>query len=672
MRVRLPSNISAQHSHIMVDCKSPGVLTEEYTSSAEHSFKRKPAILPPPTLRYQSSHAAGFQNSDNFDIVNRRSGRPYPLSMSDQISDLSFVISRTDNFEKSHKSEIYSHIAKLTQKRRRQRIRNPGPSREASSSSDTSQDSSSWSQSNSLLRRRIPQCADHGSSAVSGCGQCLLVSKELQSGLSTNLFPYHGNSDPFNSQAIDIDARATYYLEVGSYSIDNVLLGTGLWAHSPPRGALLARRTAHSDLNTPLLQRLFGQIPANMSDEIQTQWLYTFAYAVLANYAGNLFTVTEDPEHLDNARIYIGKCITGLRKYIADGSAQPHFRPESLIFRLLRAEMAGKSFSNAMIHAIYLKKLVEGQDNFGKIDLAFILHSLYVSNQLALILWTRPLFDPAWLEAVFQNDWETWTGNTFSPLSFKQGLSELVDLEDLADAMTATKIMFLQTTQSLEGHRIKASDDKWYRLQSRCEWLQIILFTIVRNQEERLALIPSHEVVSDAVTGQEEVMAAVQAYTASAAMNMYLGIATILTMRYKTQDPLLNGQPISPALRIVLMKLTTSFRSLDPVVVKEHLLGRYRDAFLWVAFVAAIVEHRNREFLVKKDVYGFWYKALADVVELAKIRSWEELRPCFDRFPFSEEETPLPDPNWLDAAFTWVQRSPSSRSSRSSTFKELT
>jgi hypothetical protein len=442
-----------------------------------------------------------------------------------------------------------------------------------------------------------------------------------------------------------------HYLEVGAYRIDNILLHTGLWVHSPPRGTIVTRRTATVDLNVPLSERLFGQVPANLSDKVQAQWLSTLAYAILANFAGNIFSVTEDPEHLNNATLYIGKCMAGLRRYLSEGCAHPDFKPESLIFRLFRAEMAVKSFSNAMVHAIYLKKVIEDASSpNGNVDLPFILHEVYNCNQLALTTWTQPLYDTAWIENVFRLEWDFLPSITFNSTSFQEALSEYTHREDLANLMTATKALFLQTAESIIGGA-SALDEKWYRLQSRCEWLQTSLFNIARAEEERAAAIPKHDDLNDDSVSYGNVMSAVDMHTAAAYMNIFQAIASILSIRYRIQDPMLNKQSISPVLRLVLTKLSSHYGALDPRIVTQHLLGQYRKAFLWVAFVAALVENRNREFLQKHNAFGLWFKVLSDIIKLEKFRSWEQLRACLEQFPFSEDETPLPCSTWLDEAF---------------------
>jgi hypothetical protein len=564
--------------------------------------------------------------------------------------DLCFVISRSEKVNSRHKSEIYSHIAKTTQSRRRARNRRLSLSREESSSSTVSSESPQ-SSNITLLRSSGEQDHNCGANTLFRCGH-YLQQYELQTRVSNSLFPYYGNSDPFGSQAIDIDAQATYYLEIGSYSIDNILLGTGLWAHSPPRGAVAVKRTAPLDNKVPLSERLFGQIPADVSNEIQGQWLHTLAYAVLANYAGILYHVTQSSEHLANATIYIAKSLAGLRRYIAQGCSHDRFKPESLIFRLLRAEMSVESLSNAVVHAIYLKKVIEESANSNEIDLPFVLHEIYVCNQLAFLSWTRPLFEPRWVENVFGSRWEPWTDPILDVAAFQDALVPYTNSEELTDLMTATKVLFLQTARSL-ARKQSAVEDNWWCLQSRSEWLQLSLFNVARAEEERIEALPVKESLRAPVLKQEEVMWASQAYTAGVHMKMYLALTTLLSIRYRTQDPMLNNQSISPVMRIILARMTAAYQKLDIASVGNFLLGHYKDAFLWVAFVAALVEHRNQAFSQKHDdsTYGSWYKVLVGMLQKDQIGNWPELRSRLERFPFNEEETPLPNPTWLDSAF---------------------
>ena len=555
---------------------------------------------------------------------------------------LSFVVSKTGNFNDSHKSEIYSHIARTThQKRRRNQFRQ-SITRESSSSS-----SGSWKSTpqDDNAVQRYPRCTAHGENANGGCDQCSTILRKMK--VSNTLLPYCGNSDPFSSQAIEIDARVNYYLDVGFNSIDNILLGTGLWAYHSPRGMVAARRTpADNWITSSFDVRLYGK-PTQNPDVMQAQWSSTFAYAVLANYAGYLSSISDDPEHLENASVYVGKCMSGLRRYISQGYTHDHFRPESLIFRLLRAEIATHRFSTALIHAIYLKRLVESREGHGRLDLPFIFHGVYLTNQLAFALWTRPLFEPSWVESVFRIDWRL--DKVFDATVFEERLSRYTKHGGLRKLLCATKGLFMQTSVSLTQNR-DSRDDNWYWLQSRSEWLQMRLFHIVLAEEERMAFVSDQEITADDLLDRKEVVSALEAYVMAVNMNIYLALAAIMSIRFR-QDPMLQGRPVSPVLRIILNKLSALFKAFGSTTVIGQLYTRYGDALLWIAYVAAVVEHRHREALMKQDTYGVCYKVLLDLIDLHRLRNWEELRECLEQFPFSEDETPLPSPGWLNVVF---------------------
>ena len=160
----------------------------------------------------------------------RRASMASPVTSAEPMA-LSFVISRTENFNQSHKSEIYSHIARQSHRKRRQHQNRRMLEREESLESLTCSslsDTTSHARGEHIVPEPMLFCAAHGAGFVTGCQRCLVVQFTIRGLKIESLVCYQGNSDPFNSQTIDIDARAGYYLDIGFNYIDIFLLGTGL------------------------------------------------------------------------------------------------------------------------------------------------------------------------------------------------------------------------------------------------------------------------------------------------------------------------------------------------------------------------------------------------------------------------------------------------------------
>ncbi|KAJ9606699.1 hypothetical protein H2200_008707 [Cladophialophora chaetospira] len=521
----------------------------------------------------------------------------------DQLKRLSFVITRTDHFDGTHKSEIYSHIAKETHRKRRQRQSRRAIEREESSISS----SSSLSDDSSCLVRHfaIPvsalYCREHLYSFDSGCDECFSIQHTIQCTTSSSLAHYGGNGDPFNSQAIEIDAQAGYYLDIGFNCIDIHPFETGLWAHSLPRGKVARPKPPaerRSLLDFPPCNIVSGREP----EKTTSHWSSAFAYAVLANYAGYLFALSEDIKHLDNATEYTGRCMRDLGNYLAESQSQNQFGAEYLIFRLLRAELATQSFTTALTHAIYLKEIVERRISHGAVDLSLVYHALYTSNQLAFAFWTRSLYQASWVRDTFQLDWLQCHEIDLSLEPFRAQLLRFTAREDLCELLSSTKSLFLQTSTYLRDdmHR---SGTKWYALQSRGEWLQMSLFNIVLEEEDKATLrLARRQTENGGPCGTDKFSHAV-AESVAVDINICLALVGILSIRFKSQDPVLNDRPLSPLMSIILNKLSATFIRLDMTMVAESD-DRFHGALLWVSLVAAIVEHRHRDTLAKQDVSG--------------------------------------------------------------------
>lgn len=468
-------------------------------------------------------------------------------------------------------------------------------------------------------------------------------------GLTTNLLVrYEGNSDPFNSQAVKVDAQAGYYLNVGCTCIDIVPFETGLWAHSPPRGRVAPSGT-ESGRRSLLDFPSYYSVVDGEAQVISTSRPSAFAYAILANYAGWLFTLTEDVKHLGNAIEYAAKCMRGLGNYLAEGQAHDEVSLEHLVFRLLRAELATQNFTTALTHAISLKNLVEQRVKLGLLDLSSVYHAVYTTNQLAFAFWTRSLYRPSWVRSTFERDWAPFDEFYPSLGSVKFQLFQVTAHEELCELLTSTKGLFVQTSIYLREERYR-SIDKWYGLQSRGEWLQMCLFNIVLAEEDRatLALVRRKTERNENCTINGPPQSNEDLVTTN--MTICLALTGILSIRYQSQDPVLDDNPLSPLMMIILSKLSACFTTLDEGK-PTSTYSPYHDALLWICLVAAIVEHRHRKRLAKQDLSGVWFDRLVSFIQAMKTSSVGELKRRLSLFPFSEDETPIPNHNWLARAF---------------------
>ena len=490
-----------------------------------------------------------------------------------------------------------------------------------------------------LIHPRLPQgnntpilpirCPTHDSTQLEECIQCC-CSAEATTSLTFEVPASHrGNSDPFNTQPVQIDARVNFYVDVGFQCLDKVVWRSGLRVWCPPRGCVApTARFSNPDVGF----HLYGRHFASVTTPVKSEWESTYANAILAYSASALFAVTGALEHSTCATKYISRCITGLRHYITERSSHASFQPEQLILRLIRAEILAQNFSSAMIHAKYFKELVVAKFCEGKLEIGFVHHAVYQTNNLAFALWKRPAFEARWVEKVYVVDWAPLTINDHESTVFEERLKRFTHQISLQKLLTATKILFSQTASCLSGETI-APTDKWYWLNARSEWLQIGLLNFVHDQEAKVNSYPG------------------MTTTAAADVNLCLALTAILSIRFQKHEPILNQVTISPASRIILSKLWATSTRLESCLTQNEV-AQFSHALLWIAFIAAIVEHRLRASLSRNGQPDRrWWQRLVEMIVGQRICTWDEMHQSLTLFPYSEDETPLPSPNWLDGLF---------------------
>ena len=171
------------------------------------------------------------------------------------------------------------------------------------------------------------------------------------------------------------------------------------------------------------------------------------------------------------------------------------------------------------------------------------------------------------------------------------------------------------------------------------------LFNIVLDEEEKATHgLADRQAIDDRFYGMGDSFYP-DAHATAVNINICLALTAILSIRFKSQDPVVNNRPLSPLMTIILNKLSASFVRLGDLTA--GICNQYGDALLWISLVAAIVEHRHRETLAKQDVFGVWCERLGRLMQAPGIATLKELRNCLYNFPFSEDETPLPSEDWL-------------------------
>ena len=410
------------------------------------------------------------------------------------------------------------------------------------------------------------------------------------------LIPHKGNSDPFDSQYVVIDAQSSLYLDVGFNMLDTYTWNIGFRVPGVPRG-YLPQSFVRQDSDP--ITYLYGTQLKSLSSDTSQNWLSVHAYAVLASVAQFLFTVNGVDEDARNALQYSTKCVSALRRAISANAGDDTFHPEELVLRLLKSEMMAQRSTSAMVHTRFLETLVKRQAREGMLDRGFLCRLLFQVNNLAITLGTEPVLDALWVQQIFEADWYS-----LSP----------TDGTELGDLMQASKSLFADTASVGSGSMVVPAD-KWYILMSREHWLQMSLLHFVNDSHPVLDLMLAH--------------------------------TTLLAIRFSNTDAsFFYGRPVFSQAYKTLDNLSMLYTRLDDF---EHT------SLLWIYFVAALVEHRHRTVLANEGVFGVWEQRLRQFLVKGQISAWDELCQLLWEYPYSEDELPLPTSDWLDITFELVK-----------------
>ena len=410
------------------------------------------------------------------------------------------------------------------------------------------------------------------------------------------IIPHKGNSDPFDSQYVVIDAQSSLYLDIGFNMLDTYTWSIGFRVPGVPRG--YTPQSFVRDDSDPITY-LYGTQLNSLSSDPSQNWLSVHAYAVLASVAQFLFTVNGVEEDAKNALQYSTRCVSVLRRAISANVGDDTFHPEELVLRLLKSEMMAQRSTSAMVHTRFLETLVKRQAREGTLDRGFLCRLLFQINNLAITLGTRPVLEALWVQQVFDSDWRS--------LSQSEG-------NGLADLMQASKLLFADTASVCSGSMVTPAD-KWYTLMSREHWLQLSLLHFIANSHSPLELM--------------------------------LANATLLAIRFANSDAsFFCGKPV----------FSQAYKILNTLSMLYSQLGDLEDpSLLWICFVASLVEHRHRIILAGEGLFGVWERRFRQMVVDEGIGAWEDLSRLLSEYPYSKDELPLPSDDWLDDTFELVE-----------------
>ena len=99
--------------------------------------------------------------------------------------------------------------------------------------------------------------------------------------------------------------------------------------------------------------------------------------------------------------------------------------------------------------------------------------------------------------------------------------------------------------------------------------------------------------------------------------------------------------------------MASAFASLEQVADGDWFRAHIQPV-LWIIFVAALTEYKIHSYSPTFGKPTPWFMRLRYCIKEAGLKSWPELAVVLAKFPYNEQELPLPREDWLDDAFIRV------------------
>ena len=375
-----------------------------------------------------------------------------------------------------------------------------------------------------------------------------------------------------------------------------------------------------------------GQLELHKFDSTPPEWIAAHANSVLAYCANALWTFTGTQEHKTEAIKYSTSCMTGLRKCLDLAKEHPEFKVEELVYRLLRAEMVGKNFSSASIHAKYLQQLLKSKAEAGALDpesLTMVIHS---DNNLALGRMSRPIFESSWLHGAFAQSWDQ------ADMLFPNYASYDIDYRapsiELQELLVAENKLFWQSSILRVSGNL-ANQTNWHWFISQREWIQNRMLHHYADMVEEDRCVPKTGAMASSV---------------DALFERCLLLAAFIALRYQKKIAAIRGIPLHNSSIALERLVDSAFAALEQAA-DEDWLQAHAQPVIWIIFAVALTEHKlNRCWPALRNKRP-WLMRLRHYIKKARLRSWPQLLAVLGKFPFTEQELPLPHEDWLDEAF---------------------
>ena len=354
---------------------------------------------------------------------------------------------------------------------------------------------------------------------------------------------------------------------------------------------------------------------------------------MLAYCAAAYWSATGIPEHYTNVLKYSTSCITVLRKCLDSAQKQPDFKVEELVHRLLRAEMYVKNLSGARIHMKYIRQLLKSKAEAGTLDPEALTMVMHTDNNLAHRMMSQPILESSWLQRVFAQSWNQ--ADTLFPNHLPYNVDYRAPSVELQEILNARNKLFQQSS-ILRVHGSLINLTNWYWFASQREWLHNRLLHHYVNVVDEDRCDSTGDAVASSVDALLE-------------RCLVLGIG--ISLRYQQKEVTIDGKALLVESITLERRVAPAFAALEQIADKDWFRG-HAQPIIWILFMVALIEYKIHSYSPAIENETPWLIRLRYHIKEAGLKSWPELVTVLARFPYAEQELPLPYEDWLNEAFT--------------------
>ena len=408
-----------------------------------------------------------------------------------------------------------------------------------------------------------------------------------------------GNSDPFDSYQITIDAWANRFLDFGNKFLIPALFQLGAWGRHCP-----VARTWNAG--------------KDLSDESTALGLMIYNATAMA-------LISKDANVARRSLVFKIKALELLRvrlRYVERGCID--MDTQEMVFRLFRAEILGRNPTAALVHGNMLRIILQQRSSRGTIDLGFLILCIYHDNHRAAASMVRPVFDhEEFIPKAFAAAW------TRLPLKLPQEDEDGDDSSELdASVMSPALRNVLSETRPhcrlftlmAQDQQTSATGSAWFWFISKQQIFQGRLMNLYLDLEAA----DDHDRVD-------------LQYKITHQLQVCICLATLFTVRLPSDNPMISGRPLYESGSKILERLTAGLRNVEAYLSYDSCLflltTTFDNALLWAYYVGALAGHRWQAY---KTSDQFYESRLSLKIHEMGITSWSEMTSVFYKFLYSE------------------------------------